>query len=342
MLLRRAGSPRILSVPSPACAAIMVGLLATACGSAVSGDENGSTGTEAGEGFPVTVEDNCGETTTFDGPPSSAVTLTSNATELMLELDLAEHMSGSAYQRDRPIGSQYEADYETVPVLADDLPSLEVLLDAEPDFVYSGYPDGFSESSGYTRDRLHELSIDTHLNPEGCTTEPVNFDLLFEEIRTIGDIFGVPEEAESSVAGIEERLGSVRDQLDGVEPVDVFVYNTGEDAPSTTGGFSMLNHMIEEAGGRNVFADEEERWMQVSWEQVTDREPDVILIYDHLEPSQEEKENVLTSTPALEDLSAVQEERFPAISLSLAQPGPRSIEGVEELAGQLHPHVFDE
>lgn len=329
------------AVPSRACAAVMAGLLVTACGSAVTDDEDG-TGTEAGEGFPVTVEDNCGETTTFDQPPSSAVTLTSNATELMLELGLTDHMSGAAYQRDRPIGAQYEEDYESVPVLADDLPSLEVLLDAEPDFVYSGYPDGFSESSGYTRDRLHELSIDTHLNPEGCTTEPVSFDLLFEEVRTIGDIFGVPDEAESSVTDIEERLDAVRDGIEGVEPVDVFVYNTGEDAPSTTGGFSMLTHMIEEAGGRNIFADEEERWMQVSWEQVADREPDVILIYDHVEPSQEEKEDTLTSTPAIEDLTAVQQERFPVVSLSLAQPGPRSVEGVEELAEQFHPQAFDE
>ena len=299
----------------------------------------------AAAGFPVTDTDNCGVTTSYAAPPTRAVTLTSNATELMLELGLQKSLVGTAYLRGRQIGPQYAAAYATVPVLSDGQPSLEQLIAADPDFVYAGYPDGFSETSGHTRARLGELGIDTHLNPEGCATGPSGFDTLFAEITRIGQIFGVPDRAERSVAALRARLDAVAAKLGPtdsgtVDPVPVFVYNSGTSAPRTAGGEAILTEMIARAGGRNVFADLPQRWGEVSWEQVAQRRPAVILIYDYLDPSVDSKIATLRATPAIADVPALAANAFPTIGLSLAQPGPRSVDAVEQLAEELHPDRF--
>jgi iron complex transport system substrate-binding protein len=312
-----------------------VAVFATGCGSAV--EENKTANPAPATYAPFTDTDNCGVTTAYDRPPQRAATLTSNATELMLELGLADRMVGTSYLKGRTIGDKYKEQYGKIPVLAEAQPSLEKLLEATPDFVYAGYPDGFSESSGHTRARLGELGVKTHLNPEGCAKSPVTFDQLFGELRSIGGIFGVPDRAETSVAALRARLDAVRAKVAGAPPVKVFVYNSGADAAQTTGGNSMLNEIIARAGGTNVFADLNERWTKVSWEQVADRKPDVVLIYDYVSPSVESKIATLESTPVLADVPAIRANAFPVISLSVAQPGPRSVDAVEELAGQLHP-----
>ncbi|OLL74455.1 ABC transporter (iron.B12.siderophore.hemin), periplasmic substrate-binding component [Pseudonocardia sp. Ae168_Ps1] len=317
--------------------AVSAVLLLAGCGSAV--QDAPAPGGGTAEGFPVT-DDNCGVTTTYTAPPARAVTLTSNATELMLELGLQDAMVGTSYLKNRPIGEKYAEAYAGVPVLAPGQPSLEQLVAAEPDFVYSGYPDGFSESNGHTRPRLAELGIDTHLNPESCREGRSGFEDLFGEMDRIGAIFGVPDRAAASVGDLRGRLDRVRAQLGDVEPVPVFVYNSGADAPRTAGGKAILTEMIERAGGRNVFDDVAERWPQVSWEQVAQRRPAVILIYDYLEPSVESKIATLRSTLAIAAVPALATGAFPTVALSEAQPGPRSVDAVEQLARDLHPDRF--
>ena len=311
-------------------------LLLAGCGAAV--QDAPAVGGTAG-GFPV-VDDNCGVGTTYDAPPARAVTLTSNATELMLELGLQEQMVGTSYLKNRPIGEKYAEAYGSVPVLAPGQPSLEQLVAAGPDFVYSGYPDGFSEANGHTRARLAEMGIRTHLNPESCSDGRSGFEDLFGETARVGAIFGVPDRARASVSEMRGRLDRVRGQLGTVEPVPVFVYNSGADAPRTAGGKALLTEIIERAGGRNVFGDVAERWTQVSWEQVAQRRPAAILIYDYLEPSVQSKIATLRATRTIAAVPALAANRFPTVALSEAQPGPRSVDAVERLARALHPDRF--
>ena len=116
----------------------------------------------------------------------------------------------------------------------------------------------------------------------------------------------------------------------------VFLYNSGIEVPITVGGWAYASVMIDAAGGENIFAHEPLRWGKMSWEQVAKADPDMILIYDYKTPSVDQKIKTLKSIPALKDTKAVKNNAFPVISLSLAQPGPRSAEGIEQLAKQFH------
>src|SRR5699024_5185613 len=62
------------------------------------------------------------------------------------------------------------------------------------------------------------------------------------------------------------------------EPVKVLLMSGGESGSAqVAGGNSLDSHLIELAGGENIFADEEEYLLEVSWEEIVERDPDVIV-----------------------------------------------------------------
>lgn len=308
-----------------------------ACGT--SGDEaageSGSRG--AAEGFPYTVS-NCGVKTTYTEPPERAVTMNQHVTEIMLALGLKDRMAGTAFLDDA-IEPEYRTAYQGIDVLAKEYPSYEVLLGAEPDFVYGGYASAFEKSEGRDRAALEKSGIDTRLNIESCTEGPVGVEQLRTEIEQVARIFGVPERAEKLLAAEQEQLGATAQRLKGVDRPSVFVYDSGEGSAFTAGGAGIGDDIVSRAGGKNVFADLDKPFGDVSWEQVIDRRPEVVVIYDYGGTTVAAKKKRLLEDPALRDVPAVKHRRFAVLPLSSAVLGVRVADAVDELAQQLHPEL---
>ncbi|WP_157245112.1 ABC transporter substrate-binding protein [Nonomuraea typhae] len=320
-----------MRVPLRRCALVSVLLATAACG----GTRPAARPAQNAPGFPVTVT-NCGETITYERPPQRAVTLNQHATEIMLALGLEKSMAGTAYLDDA-ILPEYKAAYDGIKVLAEEYPSYEALLAAEPDFVYAGFESGFAAKEGRGRDVLAKAGIDTHVNIEECPAGPVTAAQAEEEIRTIGRIFGVQDRAERQVAAMRATLDRVGEALAGAKPVKVFVYDSGDKTAFTAGGTGIGNEMIKLAGGVNLFADLPKAWGDVSLEQVAERAPELIVIYDYGDTPLETKKNFLLSSPALKDVPAIKDRRFAVLPLSSAVLGVRVPAGVETLARQIHP-----
>ncbi len=306
----------------------------------------------AGDGaFPYT-DDNCGVVTTYDAAPERAVTLSNNATELMLALGLEDQMAGTSYMANLKISPEYEAAYNQIPIISPLVASTEELIEVEADFVYAGYPDGFSESR-HTRDQLHDLGMKTRLNVEGCNLGPFGFAQLFDEIRSVAHIFGVAERGEALVANLQARLDAVAAKLNGVEPIKVFIYNGGDAPPNGVLGHTLLSQAVAAAGGQNIFADVANRYGQVSWEQVAEQEPDYIVVFysgtaggqvveDPDTELGEARIETLKAVPVIADMPAILNERFILINSVQGQPGPSTVDAVERLAKAFHPEAFAE
>lgn len=301
--------------------------------------------------FPYT-DDNCGVVTTYEEAPKRAVTLSNNATELMLALGLDEHIAGTSYMANLKISPQYEQAYNQIPIISPLVASTEELIDAEADFVYAGYPDGFSESR-HTRDQLHDLGMKTRLNFEGCNLGVFGFPQLFEEIAAVANIFGAAEKADELIASLEARLDAVARKLEGIEPVPVFIYNGGDATPNGVLGHTMLSQAVAAAGGANIFADVANRYGQVSWEQIAEREPEYIVVFYSgtasgqvvADPDTElgqARIDTLKATPAIADVPAIVNDRFILINSVQGQPGPSTVDAVEALAKAFHPEAFTE
>ncbi|NEA45675.1 ABC transporter substrate-binding protein [Streptomyces sp. SID10815] len=322
-----------------AVSALSALLLTAGCGSSGATADSPKAGASAAKGFPVTV-DNCGVTTTYTKPPPRAVTIHQHPAELMLSLGLKDRMVGTAYL-DSAVLPGLREDFDSIPQLSKAAPSFEKVLDTDPDFVYGGYASAFAEKEGRSRKAFADAGIDTYLNRENCAGEKaVTMEDTYAEIRTVGRIFGVSDRASALVSELRERVDKASEAVRDARDVSVFVYDSGDKSAFTAGGKGLGNELIKLAGGRNVFSDLDDVFGDVSWEQVVDRKPDVIALYDYAGTGIAQKREFLLSQPALADVPAIRNKRFVVLPLTDTLVGVRSADAVSGLARGLHPESF--
>ncbi|MEU8777541.1 ABC transporter substrate-binding protein [Streptomyces sp. NPDC048606] len=320
----RAFLPLALLIPLAACS-----------GSSGKSDPTAGEAPKAAPGFPYTVT-NCGVSTTYQAPPQRAVTMNQHATEIMLALGLQDRMAGTAYLDDSVLPA-YRPAYDKIKVLAREYPSKEVLLGANPDFVYGGYASAFDKGQGRDREGLAKSGVNTRLSVEYCTQGPVGVGQLKTEIGEVARTFGVPERGDALIADEQRRIDAVTARVKDRTRPSVFVYDSGEGSAFTSGGNGIGNEIISLAGGTNVFADLNDTFGDVPWEKVIERAPQVVLIYDYGGTTVEEKKRRLLNDPALASVPAVRDRKFVVLPLSSAVLGVRVADAVESLGSQLHP-----
>ncbi len=290
---------------------------------------------QAAEGHHV---DNCGRTQVFAEPPQRVVSLNQHATEILVALGLGDRLVGTAYPDDTQPPESVAAGFERVPQLSEKYPSVETILEAEPDLVVGGYSSAFRESDGRGRESLEDMGIATLLLSESCVegSAPSGMELLLSDITMFGEVLGLQEAARELNADIANRVSAVEERLRGKEPVDVFVYDSGENAPMTLGGRGVGADVLERAGARNIFADVDENFADVSWEEAAARQPEAVILLDYLGAPVDTKRDFLRGHPLMSGTPAVRENRFSRMHLVELTEGIRFPDAVEDLAEVLH------
>lgn len=290
-------------------------------------------------GFPVTVS-NCGVEVTVHQPPKRVVGYYQQTVELLLALGQQNAIVGTVYPDNPPL-PEYEAAYKAIPEISNKDASFEQILKVTPDFVYGGYRSAFDETAGRSRKAFSDAGITTFLNQEACATAPLAMEDVYKELRTVARFFSADVRAAKLITKMEASVWQAHRAVSDVPPVNVFVYDSGDQTASTAGGKGIGNQVIKLAGGNNVFADVDSNFTDVSWEQVLQRSPDVIVIYDYFgSPSVESKKNYLRSRPELASVPAIRNNRFVVLNLQDAVLGVRAPFAVATLAKELHPDRF--
>lgn len=261
---------------------------------------------------------------------------------MLFSLGLEDRMIGTAFMDD-PILPQFEEVHASVPVLSEDFyASKEVILAAEPDFIYSSYWGAFHEMTGGERAELQALGINTYVVSNKCfdesqRPEEVTFDTLFEEIRTLGRIFAVEDRAEALIAQEQAKLDAALAQIPAdAEPLDVIWYDSGVDELLIAPCCNPQTMIIEAAGAHNLFDDFAGDWAEVGWEPVIDHDPELIIVTDALWGSATEKIALLESNPLSQDLAAVQNQRYVSLPFSASQLGVRNADAALILVQALY------
>jgi len=117
------------------------------------------------------------------------------------------------------------------------------------------------------------------------------------------------------------------------------VYDSGEDQPLTAAN-NYMTSLIAQAGGTNIFADVDKGWTTVSWEEVVNRNPEVIVIVDYGDKTVEQKRNMLLHKSELADLPAIKEQKLIVLPLSAAAEGVRAPIALKILAEGMYPEKF--
>ena len=290
---------------------------------------------------PVTV-DVCGQPVTYTQVPQRAVTHGINITEMFLALGLQDRLVGYGGLRDiTRLPPAQQPLLATVPDLSNQGMNLETLINAQPDFVFSGWSYGFRQGQ-ITPASLQALGVASYVLSESCirqvARERVSLEDTFHDLLALGRIFAIEERAEALVNGLRAELQRTTDALQDLpRKPSVFVFDSGTDIPVTTGRYAMPQAMIEAAGATNIFDDLDSSWMRGNWEDVIARDPDWIVIVDNDRPTADGKRQFLLSKPELSQLQAIRAQRFVLMDFAEATPGPRNVQAVRRLAHALHP-----
>lgn len=335
-----------------ALAAVLVGALA-GCG-ASEPVQAPLTVAPAGEGrtqYPL-VLDNCGQQVVVDAPPQRVASLDQGSTEILLSLGLADRVVGTASWTDPVLPELAEAN-ASVPRLADDAPTYEVLLGADPDFVTASFGRHFAEGGVTTRARLAETGVDSYLSPTDCEgstsingggtrTRPVTVEAVYQEVHELAEVFDVADRGDALVDRLQQRAAAATEGLD-LSGTTVAFWFADTSTPYVAGGLGAPALLTAPTGLENAFASQPEDWAATGWETVVAAQPDVLVLGD-LQRDRfsgdrlDDKTAFLAADPLTSTMDAVQHQRYIALHGAEMNPSIRFVDGLEKVRAWYDEH----
>jgi iron complex transport system substrate-binding protein len=182
--------------------------------------------------------------------------------------------------------------------------------------------------------------VDDALAHLGCSAEvltidPHTIEEVLSSVGTLGKATGTDERAEQLVASLRARLDDVVRRVAGRPRPRTLVLEWTD--PAFAPGH-WVPEMVELAGGHSVLGTAGEKSYRVGWDDVREAGPDTVVcapcgfgLDQSVSLAQElVAAEVLPPGVAVWAVDA---------NASFARPGPRLVDGVEALAGILHPDV---
>lgn len=259
-----------------------------------------------------TVTDELGRTVSITRNPSRIISLAPSVTETLFALGLGDKVVGVTSFCDYPPEARMKESVGDT-----QRPGIERIVALKPDLVIASTS---SQLESFVRS-LDGAGIPVYVS------NPRNLEETIKSIRAIGEVTGSPERAEELTNKLRARIEQVRARVHSRPQPAVFVMLGGEPL-LTAGGPSFLTDLITQAGGRSISADEKSDYPQYSLETVIARQPEIIFLQAGDEPLPER----LKQTPA-----ARQGRIYHVNDDLLLRPGPRVVDGLEDLAAKIHP-----
>ena len=279
----------------------------------------------------------CNRTVSFDSPPQRAISNDVNLTEMMLVLGLSDKMVGyTGISGWKTLDEEMRLGVKQLPELSPKYPTKEVLVGADADFFFAGWNYGMKVGGEVTPETLKPFGINVYELTESCihimTKKKVSMDDMYNDLLNLGLIFQIENRAKKLVDAYRSDLNNFTQKLEPIAAKKVFVYDSGEDTPFTAGRYAMPTALIEAAGGINIMDDFQKSWGTVTWEEVIDRNPEIVVIVNYGKVTAEQKRKFMMSNPAFANIDAVKNDRFVILEYVEATPGPRNIKAIKKLA----------
>jgi iron complex transport system substrate-binding protein len=180
--------------------------------------------------------------------------------------------------------------------------------------------------------------------PRVVILEPTSLSDIFEDIRHVAQVCGVPERGDEVIARLLARVKNVRDRAARIADRPRCFLMEWVDPPFCSGHWGP--ELMEIAGGHDPSGRKHQPSAQIDWQEVLDARPEIIVLalcgYD-VELARRDFE-LLRRFPEFDSLPAARAEEIYLVNASayFARPGPRIVDSLELLAGILHPEEFPE
>jgi iron complex transport system substrate-binding protein len=249
------------------------------------------------------------------------VSLAPNLTEIVYAVGAGDRLVGDTTYCDYP-----EAAKRVAKVGDTMTPSVERIIALKPQIVLVSTA---SQLEAFTK-QLDQQHIAVYV------TDPHTLEEVFNSVLMLGVLFGDPEQSSRIGQEMNQRVAAVREALKGVKPVRVFYQVSGEPL-YTIGRDSYLDDLVHRAGGVSVTNNVPGAFPRFSDEAALAAKPEAII----LPTGGSMGEANSTIVNALKNSPAALNGRVYRINGDLlSRPGPRLVDGLEQMAHALHPEVF--
>lgn len=276
---------------------------------------------------PGAYTDDMGRTVTIDEVPKRIVSFGPSITETLFALGLDDNVVGVSDFCDYPEAAKSK------PSVGNAFnPSIEKIVELEPDLVLT----------------VEHEQLNTKLDALGIkfmVLSPKDIDGILKDIELVGKITGIEKTAKKLVQDMQDSISQVRARVEGASKVKVFfiVDATDPNNPWTAGPGSFIDTLITTAGGENIAAKAVGAWALFSIEQIVSSDPDIIITQTMVGGIPIVSKEELEEHPAWQEMTAVKQNRIYIINGDLvSRPGPRIVQGLEEMAKIIHPELFTE
>lgn len=255
------------------------------------------------------------------GKIERVITLAPNLTEIIYAIGAGDLLVGNTTYCD------YPEQAKSVQKVGDTLqPNIERILALRPNLIFistSSQLEAFAQ-------QLSEHRIPVYVS------DPHDLEGVIYSIERIAKLLSREKQAGELVSRLRARITAVEAAVKSRKPVRVF-YQLSEEPLYTAGRDAFVTDLIQRAGGLSVTADVPEAWPRYSQESAVAAQPDAIVL-----PTGGSMGDANSDVAAgLKQAPAVLNGKvFKIDGDLLVRPGPRAIDGLEQLARALHPEAF--
>jgi iron complex transport system substrate-binding protein len=277
--------------------------------------------------FPLTITDDAGISATFSASPRRIVSLNPGLTEITFALGAGDRLVGvDTYSDYPPAASAVQPRLTTYPA-----PSIETIVGLQPDVVLS------------LAERDDDLAQIRRQGIPVLKLFPKDFDATVQTIATLGRLYGASDVAAMLGADMLARRDAVVAAVADAPRPRVYeeLDASTPDKPFVAGPNGFYGQLLDLAGGANIFGDLPADAGQVGAESILERDPEIIILTDSDLPFNPQTPEMVAARPGWQTVTAVQNGAIYAVPAALySTPGPRLVQGLEELARLLHPDRF--
>ncbi len=263
--------------------------------------------------------------------------------EMLLALGLRDKIIGYAgpFTEDK-ISPEYRWALSGIPALSKKYIDFKTLYKAKPDLFISGYKYGLDtdKKKGLTPEVLAKNFIKTYAITDST---PVSLENIYTDIENLGIIFDVQDKAEDIIYSMKVDADIIVRRVSAMrirKPLNVFIY-TGCDKSGnflrSVGNKNIVNSLLEMVKARNIFSDVNDSDIQVQWQDVIARNPDVIIILESCMKSGGKYKQAILRNPLLKRIKAVRNKRIHIVPIENVYQGVRAVKGLELITRSLYP-----
>lgn len=275
----------------------------------------------------LTFTDGLDREITLAGPAQRVVSLAPSNTEILFAIGAGSQVVG------RDEFSDFPAEAKSVESIGGSFGeyNAEAIVALEPDLVLAA-----EINPPELVKQLEDLGLTVYYLKNPTTIEGMYTNLEIVGQLTGHDVTELVDSLKARVAAVDEKIAPLSSRP------TVFYEIDASDAtkPYTYGPGTFGDLLIQRAGGENLvtLAGITDPYPQVSLEQVVATNPSIIILGDAVWGTTPES---VKARAGWDVLDAVQNDQiFPFDDNLVSRPGPRLVDGLEQLAKLLHPDAF--